>query len=172
MGQYLPGYPQFPAYSGWTQYTPVIPKFYWDVYSAEQRLKQLCLNFDKVENYLDYIHDELNSWGVEFSEDLDEQLTEMWNEIHAGYVDALNRWIKSDLPDIISIATHMVFFGLSDDGEHFTAYIPESWHAINFNAGYDYSDKNKYGRLLLEMYVTDTFQLNGKPTELIWEANE
>ena len=169
MAQYLPGF-NFPIYSGWTQYTPVIPKFYWDVYSAEQRMKQLCMNFDKVEHYLDYMSKTLNDWGLEFTDELNENLTAMWEEVHNGYREAIAEWIKNDLPTIMSIAAHMVFFGLSDDGEHFTAYIPESWEAIVFNAGYDYSDKNTYGRLILEMYVTDTFQINGKPTNLVWEV--
>lgn len=168
---YLPGL-NFPIYSGWTQYTPVIPKLYWDVYSAEQRMKQLCMNFDKVEHYLDYMAETLNDWGIEFSDELNAQLTAMWDEVHSGYRDAIETWIRNDLPNIISVAANMVFFGLSDDGVHFTAYIPESWNAIIFDAGYNYDDKNTYGRLILEMYVTDTFQINGKPTELIWEANE
>lgn len=169
MPQYLPGF-NFPIYSGWTQYTPVIPKFYWDVYSAEQRMKQLCLNFDKVEHYLDYMSETLNEWGIEFTDELNDNLTAMWEEIHNGYREALAQWIKEDLPEIMSIAARMVFFGLSDDGEHFTAYIPDSWNPITFNYGANYSDKNSYGRLILEMYVTDTFQYNGHPTDLIWEV--
>ena len=161
----------FPFYGGWTQYTPVIPKFYWDVYSAEQRMKQLCMNFDKLEHYVEYMAETFNEWNLEFTEEIEAEISAMWEEVHSGYEDALNKWLINDLPNIISIATNMVFFGLSADGEHFTAYIPESWQSIVFDAGYDYSDKNRYGRLILEMYVTDTFQINNKPTELIWEAN-
>ena len=88
MGTYLPGL-NFPIYSGWTQYTPVIPKFYWDVYSAEQRLKQLCLSFDKVEHYLDYVATVMNEWNLEFSEEMQNELASMWEQIHNGYEDAI-----------------------------------------------------------------------------------
>lgn len=168
MGTYIPGL-NFPIYSGWGQYTPVIPKLYWDVYSQEQRLKQLCMNFDKVEHYLDYVAELMNEWNIEFTDEIEAELADMWQQIHDGYREAITQWIKDDLPTIMSIAANMVFFGLSEDG-HFTAYIPESWNAITFDAGYDYSDKNTYGRLMLQMYVTDTFQINGNPTDLIWEV--
>ena len=168
MGIYLPGL-NFPIYSGWTQYTPVIPKLYWDVYSAEQRMKQLCMSFDKVEHYLDYVAALMNEWNLEFSEEVEEELTKMWDEIHSGYKEAINNWIVNDLPGIIQAAVNMVFFGCSEDG-HYTVFIPESWESIMFNTGYDYSDKNTYGRLIFEMYVTDTFQVDGVPTDLIWEV--
>lgn len=35
-----------------TEYTPVIPKIYWDVYSQEERYKWLCLEYDKIMHYL------------------------------------------------------------------------------------------------------------------------
>ena len=63
----------------------------------------------------------------------------------------------------------MVFFGCTEDG-HYTVFIPENWNSIIFNTGYNYNDKNTYGRLIFEMYVTDTFQINGVPTDLIWEV--
>lgn len=62
MSTYLPGL-NFPIYSGWTQYTPVIPKLYWDVYSAEQRIKNLFMEYDKMVHYLDYTADTLNEYA-------------------------------------------------------------------------------------------------------------
>ena len=168
MGTYIPGL-NFPIYSGWNMYTPVIPKLYWDVYSAEQRMKQLCLNFDKVEHYLDYIAELMNSWNIEFTEDMEKQFQEIWDAIHDGYEQKLNEWFATEFPKWIGQAVRMVFFGCTEDG-HFTAYIPESWNPIIFDYGADYSNKNTYGHIILEMYVTDTFQVRGKPTDLIWEV--
>lgn len=168
MATYLPGL-NFPIYSGWTQYTPVIPKLYWDVYSAEQRMKQLCLSFDKVEHYLDYIAGMMNEWNIEFTQELQDELAKMWEQINSGYEDAIDEWFKNDLPGIIEKAIKMVFFGLSEDG-YFLAFIPDSWNEIQFDTGYSYADQNTYGRLILEMEVTDTFQINDRPTDLIWEV--
>ena len=49
-----------PIFTAWTQYTPVIPKQYWDVYSAEERIKWLCIEYDRVRNYLDTLADSQN----------------------------------------------------------------------------------------------------------------
>lgn len=146
MGTYLPGL-NFPIYSGWTQYTPVIPKLYWDVYSAEQRMKQLCMSFDKVEHYLDYIANMMNEWNLEFSEELEAELAKMWEEVHNGYKDAISDWMVNDLPEIISAAMKMVFFGLTQDG-YFCAWIPNSWQGIIFDTVADYLNEN-YGCLVL-----------------------
>lgn len=151
MGTYLPGL-NFPIYSGWTQYTPVIPKLYWDVYSAEQRMKQLCMSFDKVEHYLDYIANMMNEWNIEFTDELNTELAKMWKEVHDGYKAALDEWIEHDLPDVIDDAIHMVYFGLTTDG-YFVAYIPDSWDDIQFDTIMNVDDEN-YGRLVLS-YIVD-----------------
>ena len=160
MGTYLPGL-NFPIYSGWTQYTPVIPKLYWDVYSAEQRMKQLCMSFDKVEHYLDYIAELMNEWNIEFDTDIKKEFETMWKAIHNGYENALNDWFEKDLPILIDKAIKQVFFGLSLDG-YFVAYIPESWDEITFDTVVDYNNEN-YGRLVLSMIVDDTFQYANQP---------
>lgn len=53
--------------STWTWNSPVIPTFYWNVYSAEQRIRQICMEIGRIEAYLDYFgayanraHGELN----------------------------------------------------------------------------------------------------------------
>lgn len=149
----LPGL-NFPIYSGWTTYTPVIPKLYYNVYSAEQRIKQLCMNFDKVEHYLDYIASLMNEWNIEFTDDIEAELKKMWDEIHSGYQNALDTWIKEDLPNVIQGAVKQVYFGLNEQG-YFVAYIPSSWDDIIFDTGADYS-KADYGRLILRMDTDNT----------------
>lgn len=146
MGTYLPGL-NFPIYSGWTQYTPVIPKLYWDVYSAEQRMKQLCMNFDKVEHYLDYVAEMMNEWNIEFDKDLNDELAKMWKEVHDGYEYALNNWFTQNAERIFKAMFSNVWFGLTLDG-YFVAYIPESWDDIVFDTGMVYGSE-EYGRLIL-----------------------
>ena len=153
MGSYLPGL-NFPIYSGWTQYTPVIPKLYWNVYSAEQRLKQLCLNFDKVENYLDYISTLMNEWNIEFSEEMQKELAEIWEAVNNGLENAVHDWITENINNIFKNMVKQVYFGLTLDG-YFVAYIPEgnAWEDVIFDTGQVY-DADDYGRLEL-FYPTD-----------------
>ena len=146
MGTYLPGL-NFPIYSGWTQYTPVIPKLYWDVYSAEQRLKQLCMNFDKVEHYLDYIAGLMNEWNIEFSEEMQEELTEIWNAVNNGLEGAAQEWVAKNLKWVFTHVAKQVYFGLNLEG-YFVAYIPDGWDDIIFDTGMVYG-LDTYGRLIL-----------------------
>lgn len=168
MPAYLPTL-NWPIYSGWTAFTPTIPKMYWDVYSQEQRIKELCCNYAKCEQYLDYVAKLTNDWVGEYTDEVQAKLDTFEALVKSGYVEAIDRWIEEDLPGIIDTAVKMVFFGLTDDG-YFTAYIPDSWHEIIFDTGFNYTDQNTYGRLMLDMYVTDTFQINDHPTDLIWEV--
>lgn len=164
MAQYLPGF-NFPIYSGWTQYTPVIPKFYWDVYSSEQRMKQLCMNFDKVEHYLDYMAEMLNEWGIEFTEDLEAELQTMWDAIHDGYEEALHEWFVSDAADIFKDLYSSVYFGLTLDG-HFVAYVPDSWSDIIFDTGMVY-ELDTYGHLILRMDVDSPYDNVDQTPEIV-----
>lgn len=161
MGTYLPGL-NFPIYSGWTQYTPVIPKLYWDVYSAEQRMKQLCMNFDKVEHYLDYVAALMNTWNIEFSEEMQAELTELWETVNNGLEGAAQEWISQNLEWIFDNVVKQIYFGLTLDG-HLVAYIPESWDDIMFDTGYDYDDET-YGRLILR-WNADNDNVNQTPEE-------
>lgn len=160
MASYLPGL-NFPIYSGWTQYTPVIPKMYWDVYSAEQRMKQLCLNFDKVEHYLDYIANLMNSWNIEFTDEMEAEFEKLWNALNNGLENAVDDWIKENFEYIFSHIVKQVYFGLTEDG-HFVAYIPDGWDDIIFDTGADYS-LDTYGRLILRWDVDSSSIVNQTP---------
>ena len=151
MATYLPGL-NFPIYSGWTQYTPVIPKLYWDVYSAEQRMKMICLNYDKVEHYLDYIAEMMNSWNVEFTEQMQAEFAAMWEAIHGEFKNTFEPWFNEHIDDYLTDALkQQVFFGLTLDG-YFVAYIPDSWDEIIFDTGAVYG-REDYGRLILKYQV-------------------
>lgn len=42
-------------YSSYVESTPALPAFYWDVYSSEQRIKEMCLELDKLASYGTYL---------------------------------------------------------------------------------------------------------------------
>lgn len=163
MGTYLPGL-NFPIYSGWTQYTPVIPKLYWDVYSAEQRMKQLCRNFDKVEHYLDYIAELMNEWNIEFSDELQAEFEKMWYEINNGLENAASDWIANNLEWVFTHIAKQVYFGLNEQG-YFVAYIPDGWDDIVFDTGMVYGE-DTYGRLILRWDVDNSGEsVNQRPED-------
>lgn len=45
---------------GFVPSTPVLPTLYWDVYSDEQRTKEMCKMLKKMTDYLEYMSDEEN----------------------------------------------------------------------------------------------------------------
>lgn len=49
------GYAEVVPYGSYTAHTPALPQFYWDVYSAEQRIKAICLEIDKLTAYGTYL---------------------------------------------------------------------------------------------------------------------
>ena len=49
-----------PLYKAVTEYTPVIPKLYWDVYSQEERIKAICNELDKICAYANTLGIQLN----------------------------------------------------------------------------------------------------------------
>lgn len=60
----VPPYPITP-FAVWTWSTPVIPEFYWNVYSHEQRIKQICKEIGKIEAYLNYLVNKTNENIIE-----------------------------------------------------------------------------------------------------------
>lgn len=48
------------SYFGWTQFTPALPSFYWDVYSAEERVKKICFELHKLCEYANMLADNIN----------------------------------------------------------------------------------------------------------------
>ena len=42
-------------YASFTNHTPVLPAFYWDVYSSEQRIKEMCKELNKLADYGTYL---------------------------------------------------------------------------------------------------------------------
>lgn len=143
-----PSHPRsIPPFCGFTEFTPTIPKLYWNVKSQEQRILRLCELIDKVICYANYLGDEVNIDHEAIAE-----LQRLFQEFQEHgfeeyYEQQLEAWINEHMPEIISQAIKMVFFGLTEDG-YFCAWIPKSWHGIIFDTIADYTSEN-YGCLVL-----------------------
>lgn len=80
-----PPLPPIAPFFAWTWTSPVIPEFYWNVYSAEQRIKQICLEIGKIEAYLQYFCFKANEAHADLHKKIDEankridELTEQFN---------------------------------------------------------------------------------------------
>lgn len=132
-------------YAAYTDFTPALPEFYWNVYSAEQRIKHLCYELHKLVEYSNYLgvninldHETIDKLQQDF-----EKFKESGFDDY--YKEQVARWIDENFNTIMSgLVGHMLFFGLTEDG-YFTAYIPEMW-AIAFDTDIDYDSEN-YGCL-------------------------
>lgn len=142
-----------PSYWGWTEYTPVIPKLYWDVYSQEERIKRLCMEYDKIIHYASMVADETNKLGDAVAEL--EQLFEQFKEsgFDDYYKQQLDAWLDAHMQAVIDALYYkMVWFGLTEDG-YFTAYMVDKFAGITFDTGMVYGSED-YGRLILRTNVT------------------
>lgn len=86
------GIATIPPYWGWSAYTPVIPKLYWNVYSQEERIKRLCLEYDKLTHYASMLAEEVNN----LSADVEQKLAEFTEKINAQ-LEAQNQAIQEQL---------------------------------------------------------------------------
>ena len=136
-----------PWFAGFTEFTPTIPKMYWDVESQEQRIHAICKQLHKLVCYADMLGDKINL----NREDIDElqRLFEQFMEsgFDDYYAEQVENWIDEHLTFIYDHTVKQIYFGLTDDG-YFVAYIPESWDDITFDTIMNYSDPN-YGCLTL-----------------------
>ena len=138
-------------YGSYTEYTPALPQFYWDVYSAEQRIKHICYEIDKIIAYANMLgvninatHEDVAKLQELFQKFQDQGLAELYEKL-------LQQWVDDNMERIISRAVKFVYFGLTKDG-YFCAYIPASWSEITFDTGAVYG-RSDYGRLILKMQV-------------------
>ena len=136
------------GYANFMASTPAIPQLYWDVYSAEQRWKEICCNLKKLIEYADAINVELGVTNDRVAKLEADFKKFMESGFFDYYAKQLEKWINDNMERIISKAVKMVFFGLTPDG-YFCAYIPKSWRGIVFDTVANYADEN-YGCLILE----------------------
>lgn len=161
MPAYLPTL-NWPIYSGWTQFTPTIPKMYWDVYSQEQRIKMLCMNYHKAEQYLDMVAKLTNDWVGEYTDEVQAKLDELEFLLWNGLENAVDKWINENMSYIFTKVAKQVYFGLTEEG-YFVAYIPDGWDDIVFDTGFVYGE-DTYGRLILRWDVDNSGEsVNQRP---------
>lgn len=148
MSSHKPGVTRwFPYFAGFTEFTPTIPKLYWDVESQEQRILYLCKQLHKLICYIDFVGDKVN-----LDHDEIEKLKAQFRKfIESGfedyYRDQIFAWIDEHMPEIMSRAVKQVYFGLDNEG-YFVAYVPDSWSDITFDTGAVFG-RTDYGRLIL-----------------------
>lgn len=65
----------------WTWNTPIIPQFYWNVYSAEQRIKQICLEIGRIQEYLNYFAAHYNKMSGYLNKRIDKLTAAMYAEV-------------------------------------------------------------------------------------------
>lgn len=65
----------------WTWNTPVIPTFYWNVYSAEQRIRQICLEIGRIEAWCDYATANANTAHAHLTKRIDELTKQLNDEV-------------------------------------------------------------------------------------------
>ena len=145
-------------YGSYTAYTPALPQFYWDVYSAEQRIKHICYEIDKIIAYANMLgvninatHEDVAKLQELFQKFQDQGLAELYEKL-------LQQWVDDNMERIISRAVKFVYFGLTNDG-YFCAYIPDSWDEITFDTGAVYG-RSDYGRLILKMQTDSPNSIN------------
>ena len=129
-------------------YTMAIPKFYCDAESPEQRVKYLCMLYDKLMAYVDALKDNVNVDSDAIKELQDAFQKFMESGFDDYYAEQVAQWIAENLQKIIDAMTKStVYFGLTDDG-YFTAYYPLTWKSVQFDTIADYSS-DYYGCLVL-----------------------
>lgn len=134
--------------AGLTQFTPSIPKFYWDVDSQEQGIKQLCKTVCTVIDYLNQVADQVNldtdaiaKLEADFKEFVEHGFDDYYRE-------QIEQWFKDNAWILYQSMSKQVYFGLTDDG-YFCAYVPDSWKEVTFDTGAVYG-RSDYGRLVLK----------------------
>ena len=98
------GVPPFPItpFAVWTWSSPVIPEFYWNVYSSEQRIKQICKEIGKIEAYLNYLTNKVNENIIEIHKRIDaltERVAALEKKVEeeVARLDALIAKLREDL---------------------------------------------------------------------------
>lgn len=137
-----------PWFAGFTEFTPTIPKMYWDVESQEQRIHAICSQLHKLVCYADMLGDKISI----NREDIDELQKLFKQFMESGfddyYADQVEKWINEHLEYIYRYTIKQIYFGLTEDG-YWCAWIPESWEDITFDTIMNYSDPN-YGSIVLK----------------------
>lgn len=150
----------------------VLPAVYDDSLSYYELLAKIQAKMNEVivsEN-------NLNEWQ-QAQDEVIALLEERVNDfIDGGYRDEFDRfvqeWLEQNFQTYLDTWVRMLFFGLTSTG-YFCAYVPRTWHDIEFDTGAVFG-RSDYGRLILRMRVngdgvidnTYSYTLNAQPTTI------
>lgn len=130
-------YPVLPFW-GWTAYTPVIPKLYYDCISQEQSILNLWKCFDKLTHYADYLAENINKYAPV---ELEERITAL--EIETGELnesvdkllflneDEKNKYFNKNI--IFFGDSYTQGYNLSDVTKRFSTQICDILQATELN---------------------------------------
>ena len=71
-----------PSYTGFRQYTPVVPKLYFDVDSPEQGLIKLLKELDKLAHYASYLAELIDRINAASPEEVKKEIDRLEARIH------------------------------------------------------------------------------------------
>lgn len=160
--RHLTGLPPFP---GFLASTPVVPQLYWDVYSSEQRWKEICRQLGALCDYADKLNINIGI-NADNIKELEKQF-EKFKE--SGFIDYYQKllldWMNENMWCVLSWSSRAVWFGISDDG-YFTAYVPDNMNFLDFDVILD-AESPDYGKLLLS-YCQEVYE----PCQITcWDAD-
>ncbi len=139
--------PRFLAFAA--QVPDLLPKFYWDVYSAEERVKRICLIIKKLTGYCEMLREEITRQGNAISEfdgrlkPLEDLLSDL---ILYGVVtdiqieDTAIKWVEYNAETREISNWTLTFVGsqyvrVTGNGENITIDIDEFAAAVNGHLG-------------------------------------
>lgn len=136
-----------PSFFGWTNFTPALPDFYWNVYSAEERIKKICLELHKLCEYANMLGFELNLDHQRIEELQQAFMKFMESGFDDYYKAQIEQWINDNFIEVVrGLLNQGVWFGLTDDG-YFCAN--STWQLlIEFDTDTD-PESETYGHLIL-----------------------
>lgn len=114
--------------------TPVIPKMYWDVYSAEERIHRICCMLDKLTEYVNSMAVEINDNTADI-ETITGEISDISNGKYTPkYIDGLAKYIDANLTSFVARLTAYVFPGLVYDGKAWrvSMVVPHDWAFMRF----------------------------------------
>lgn len=117
----------------------------------------------KVVDYLNKIIEKSNDIGDKITEleatvgEIQEQVNYLSSELEkvkngdyvSLYLDSIIKWIDANLQELVARVVKYVFFIIDDSG-YFNALIPCTWYFLQFDTGFDPSNKNEFLHLILK----------------------
>ena len=124
----------------------VLPAVYDDslsYYEVLAKVQEKCNELVASNDYLQRWQDAQDNVIADLARQVEDFINGGYRQDFDQFAQA---WLRENVEEALALGTHMVFFGLTDDG-YFTAYIPPRW-AFVFGTVVDYDDQN-YGSLTI-----------------------